>query len=861
MRFLVRTSKVERLHLVINPGDLLSNTTSITLKAYVKTGSGDYYFDGLQLEEEYYGAYNLIDNGNFEVTDSNGVPDGWYLPGTLTSSDGIDSTTAYAGKKSFKLTGKRGVDKFVRQELPINGKAGQEITVSGFSKVDSPTASGQYQMNVAINHTDGTTQWVNGDFDKSKSHDWQHVSLRFAATKDFKSLTVYYQFKDQTGTAWFDAAKAQIGSIRTKSTYDSKGNYVINSTDPNGNNVWKSYDDVGNVTGETVGGDTRKYEYDANDKLTKVIDENGKTTVYEYDKAGNHTATINAKGQKTTSTYDERNNQTSLTDALGRKITYDYDLVGNEVKTTSPNGSIVENTYNNADRKTAVSHNGSKRYEFTYDANGNVLSEKDLLTGVTTNYVYDADDKVKEKSDSTGKKNTYTYDKNGNVVKSTFASGTTTITVDRKVDKNDQVTSITSGNTAASFTYTENDLLAGLKNKNGTFTLYDYDGAGQPLRFLTTNSSGAFIESFDYTYDAKGNRLTEETKDGTAKFTYDKSEQLIKEVRPNGDTYEYTYDEVGNRLSKKVTKGSTVITDEYTYDAANQLTAINGKSVTHDKNGNLTNDGKRTYVYDAEDRLIEVKEGSTSVAKYQYNSQGLRVSKTTGSTTINYTYDENNNVVLETDQSGNVIASYVYDDGNRPLTMTKGGKTYTFHGNARGDVTSVTDEQGAVVASFEYDSWGNILKESGSFASQVPFRYAGYRYDPETKFYYLQQRYYNPEIGRFLTLDPDLGDKENPITQNGYTYADNNPVLKVDPNGEFAWAAGAFFVPGIGWVIGAGVLAGTAVGAGVYYFKEHTKNKRKSNWNKHTKPRPGRHSEKKRQKKNWKSRSNKKKRK
>ncbi|WP_313427638.1 DNRLRE domain-containing protein [Siminovitchia terrae] len=781
------TSKVERIHFVINPGDLPNNTKSITLKAYANAGKGDFYFDGLQLEEEYYGAFNLIENGNFEIIDKNGVPNGWYFPGTLTSSDGVDSTTAYMGNKSIKFTGKRGVDKFIRQEVSVNGKAGQEITVSGFSKVISPTASaGPYQMNVAINHADGTTQWVNGDFDKSKSHDWQHVSLRFAATKDFKSLTVYYQYKDQTGTAWFDSAKAQVGSIRTKSAYDSLGNYVINSTDPNGNNIWKTYDLIGNVTGETVGGDTRQYEYNANDNLTKVIDENGRTTTYEYDKSGNHTGTVNANGKKASSTYNERNDITLFTDALGRSISYEYDLVGNETKTISPNGSVIEHTYNNVNRKTSTFHNGVKRFEFSYDANGNLLKEKDLLTGVTTTFVYDADDKLKEKSDSTGKKIMYTYDKNGNPLTSTFVSGTTNLTVNRAVDKNDQTTKITSGDTGVTFTFTENDQLAGLKNKNGTFSLYNYDGAGQLTSLLTTNSQGATIESFDYKYDAKGNRVSEKTTTGTAQFTYDKSGQLTKEVRPNGDILEYTYDAVGNQLTKKVTKGTTVTTNTYTYDAANQLSTINGAAVTHDKSGNMTNDGKKTFIYDADDRLVEVKEGTTSLGKYQYNSEGLRVSKTTGSTTVYYTYDENNNVILETDQTGNILNSYIYDDENRPLTMTKGSKTYTFHVNARGDITSVTDESGAVAASFEYDSWGNILRESGALASQIPFRYGGYRYDSETKLYYLQQRYYNPELGRFLTLDPVLGDKENPITQNGYAYADNNPVNLIDNDGQKA---------------------------------------------------------------------------
>ncbi|WP_026688344.1 RHS repeat domain-containing protein [Alteribacter aurantiacus] len=541
------TTGVERIHLVVNPGDLPSTTTNITIKAYATSGSGDFFFDGLQLEEEYFGAYNLIENSDFEWDkDKNGVPEQWYFPGTLTSKDGIDTTTAYARKQSVKLTGQRNIDKFVRQEVQVNGKAGQKITVSGYSKVDNPTPNaGPYQMNVAINHTDGTTQWVNGDFDKSKSHDWQHVSLRFAPVKDFSSLTVYYQFKDQTGTAWFDSAKVKIGSIRSKSAYDPKGNYVINETDANGDTVFKSYDAIGNVTGETVGGDTRNYEYNSNDNLVKVIDEHRRTTRFEYDKSGNHTATINALGHITSTTFDERDNKTSYTDALERKIHYEYDIIGNPVKTISPNGSVVETTYNKVDRKNAAFYNGVKRYEFVYDANGNLLSEKYLLTGVTSTFTYDADDKLKEKSDTAGKKVTYSYDKNGNLMSSVYQSGTNKVEAAITVDKNDQITSISSGAAEVGFTYTESDELASLRNKNGTFTLYGYDGAGQVLRVATSHPHGTLIESFDYSYDAKGNRTSEKTLSGTASFTYDKSNQLTKEVRPTGDVLEYTYDAVG----------------------------------------------------------------------------------------------------------------------------------------------------------------------------------------------------------------------------------------------------------------------------------------------------------------------------
>ena len=64
-----------------------------------------------------------------------------------------------------------------------------------------------------------------------------------------------------------------------------------------------------------------------------------------------------------------------------------------------------------------------------------------------------------------------------------------------------------------------------------------------------------------------------------------------------------------------------------------------------------------------------------------------------------------------------------------------------------------------------------------------PIRYAGYYYDDETKNYYLQARYYNPANGAFLELDPHPGDDDEPLSQNGYTYGNNNPVMNVDPDG------------------------------------------------------------------------------
>ncbi|MER2008624.1 MAG: RHS repeat-associated core domain-containing protein [Psychrobacillus sp.] len=125
--------------------------------------------------------------------------------------------------------------------------------------------------------------------------------------------------------------------------------------------------------------------------------------------------------------------------------------------------------------------------------------------------------------------------------------------------------------------------------------------------------------------------------------------------------------------------------------------------------------------------------------------------------------------------------------------MTYDSVTYYYLTNYRGDVLALTDESGTIVAEYTYDALGNILtqedldeKAKVNLAEENPYRYAGYRYDEETKLYYLMARYYNPDTGVFLSLDPVRGDTMNPITLNGYNYAKNNPVMFVDPDGEWA---------------------------------------------------------------------------
>jgi RHS repeat-associated protein len=781
-----------RLHLVLEPGAFPANTATIQLRGYVSGNSqsqygGTYWFDGMQVEEAFYGAYNLVENGDFErdTDPADGIPDRWYVS-NKEASDGFDTTVKNTGAQSWRMNGNASLWKSIYQDINVSGGSGTVLTVSGFSKVQNPNPSGGIYGYIIETYSGSTLQdSFTFNFDKSQSHDWQHIAREIKTTKPFDRVRVYYEYSQQSGTAWFDTAKVIIGSVTTSHTYDTLGNYETSTTDPAGRTTSYTYDTVGNMTSETVGTNTTSNSYDGLDRLTKVTDAKNNVTQYQYDGNDNLTQVTNARNKVTTYQYNELNQIKQVTDPNNQTTTYDYDLNGNQTNITYPNGNKVDFAYNAVNRKTSVSYNGTQRYTFQYDPNSNLTQETDVVSGQSTTYTYDADNKVTSVQE-TGNQINYTYDNNGNVTQRKYTAGSTTITNDNTYNALNQLTTVKSNGTmVGQFTYTEQEKVASHKNGDSTMMLYKYNGAGDVVEATLYDSNGNIYDDYQYTYDNKGNITTVVSNAGTTSYYYDELNQLIKEVRPDGTTIEYTYDANGNRLTKKVTQGQTVTTTNYTYDDADQLTAVNGTANTYDANGNLTSDGQRTYTYDAENRLTSVKDSlGNTIASFTYYSNGLRKTMTTASGTITFHYDENGNVVYETDQNNNVVASYTYDSENRPVSMTRGGTLYFYQYNAHGDVVALTNASGTVVATYTYDAFGNLLSSTGTVVN--PYLYAGYRYDQETGLYYLQSRYYNPNTGRFLTRDTFEGMKDDPLTLNKYVYCSNNPVMNTDPSGHYS---------------------------------------------------------------------------
>ena len=130
---------------------------------------------------------------------------------------------------------------------------------------------------------------------------------------------------------------------------------------------------------------------------------------------------------------------------------------------------------------------------------------------------------------------------------------------------------------------------------------------------------------------------------------------------------------------------------------------------------------------------------------------------------------------------------FAYDASGSPMAVTYNGATYYYVTNLQGDVIALLNSSGTKIASYSYDAWGNPLTEPtpNSYAIEElnPLRYRGYVYDTDTQLYYLQSRYYDPELGRFINADAFASTGQGFLGFNIFAYCLNNPVMCSDPSG------------------------------------------------------------------------------
>ena len=483
------------------------------------------------------------------------------------------------------------------------------------------------------------------------------------------------------------------------------------------------------------------------------------------------------------------------------------------------------------------------RYEYDYNAKGQVARVRDNLLNRTTQSEYDlANRPVRVKTAEVGQ-HVYTgqvaYDNvYGNLSEFTEKVGENRQEFGTKFgyDDENRPTSLTysaSGKEIGQSTTTIDKLnrttFSEVKLGSKTFTSEYHFAAGGYGTGSVTNLVASITQpgcNCGYGYDDNGNIASATLNGKWTGYTYDELGQLIQvndhsDTRSGSDgtTWTYSYDLGGNILQKQrfAYKDTTtpLETVTYTYGDANwrdKLTAVNGSAIRYDAIGNPLSDGTWTYTWQ-NGRQLQKMQKSGVTAEFVYNADGLRVQKTVNGVATKYTLHGKNIVHMT---SGTDELHFFYDAQNRPAVVVYNGVPYAYVKSLQGDIVAILDENGNTVVSYGYDAWGAPLWCTGELATTLgtvqPFRYRGYVFDEETGLYYLRSRYYKPQLCRFINADVQICSSDEYACHNLFSYSENKPVLKFDPDGFEAITAGVLTTEGLGAAIAAAAAEPTFIG-------------------------------------------------
>ncbi len=695
-----------------------------------------------------------------------------------------------------------------------------------------------YFKDIRVKRSYIETNLTEADFDSGEASDEtvaETQSVDSEAGEDFTEITDSYG-NPLTETLF---TKGKYGTL-----YRSFGYNDI--FDENGFNEAKSGNDLNYETDNR--GRITTYGVDSvHSRNNSVIDRAGTYTMYKYDDAGRiskiENKTLHGKHlAKVCYAYDALDNLESITrgDGLAYElkytafnkplsigvvgelplVEYSYEDNNGRVKEVSyANGDACEFIYNNYGQLSEQRwHNDASGYEevinYSYDADGNVVSLIDSASNTRYNYVYENGNLIslvlQNGEDITCVK--YIYSEDGNLLRKriTFPDGIEQI-YENEADEN--------GNTI-------------IKLEGASF-VSGADGLGRRVFDEIQTGVGNISRTFEYHQgkasdvhkNAKAVKSTPTTQlvskitfvDGrTLHYEYDKEERITRVVDSLEGEWEYTYDELGQLRTerhKPKDKISSNCINRMTYDNYGNIKSKNGVYYVYDKQwkDKLIYRGVYSW-YDGEYRprigRIEYDEQgnptsyfgnelvwekgrqlkSFNSVEYTYDANGIRTQKTYSGITHKYILD-GTKILRETWQNNILIP--LYDNEDNVCGIDYNGTKYFFEKNLQGDIISIKDQLGNLIARYSYDAWGvcKILEDKSNcnIAEINPFRYRSYYYDFETDLYYLQSRYYDPEIARFINGDEAecLHAAYNTNEYNYFAYCANNAIMREDINGKW----------------------------------------------------------------------------
>ena len=513
----------------------------------------------------------------------------------------------------------------------------------------------------------------------------------------------------------------------------------------------------------------RTYEYDSHMRLCKRNEPETGSTLYDYDGAQN--IAWMAVGLSQLNPVCDRQNV-----AAADRITYTYDARNRRTAVNYPDSTADLTVSYNADGSEASIVSGTVASYYTYNNRGMVTAEQ-LLHGAvnwTTQHTYSA---------------------LGDLAATTYPDGHV---VDFQPNALGQQTK--AGTYASSATYHPNGMLQGFTYGNQVAHSRTLNARQLPDTILETKGSTQILNDA-YDYDFNGNVAA--ISDGIAPhvgdrtMTYDPLDRLIhvQTGAEQGGSDTFVYDPLDNlRIRDNTDDGSWI---EYGYSDRNLPSGFNdmftvsaGTGIKyrpgpkHDPRGNMTNRGypystAEVLTYDLANRLIS----TSSPMTYSYDGLGRRVRSVEGfSGTKNFYYSKSGQLLYSQRVNNGELLNYVYLDGRLVATRQVGGSspgvTYA-HTDLLGSPVAETNTSGTVTRRERFKAYGEPA--DGTVNTRLGF--TGH-YSDNNDLVYMQQRYYHPALGRFMSADPMEADTQNAWNFNRYNYAANNPYRNKDPDGR-----------------------------------------------------------------------------
>lgn len=523
-------------------------------------------------------------------------------------------------------------------------------------------------------------------------------------------------------------------------------------------------------------------EYDTNNRMTRGTDAAGFEADFAYHPDFMKLAMVtDPRGQTLETQYDNQGGAVRVIHPDGTQESVGYSLQGDIVSVTNRRGQVISLAYDSEGRVTSKVWPNGRTFSVAYDPKGNPTQFTDSVTGAI-NLAYDAHGRLTALVYPGNRGFTYAYDALGRVIERAAHDGHK---LKYSYDLRNRLAAIRDENDELYLTNayheTLGDYLVGMTYGNGASATYQHDKTWRVTNITHRAGNHGIMDSFTYSYDADNQCTALQTSAGTNRYEYDLVGQLTAVDYSDSTRETFTYDPVGNRVSASDPAGTNV----YAANAVNQYTQAGSNTFTYDADGNMTSratDGQTTtYEYDVENRLTRVVRPDSSEWSCQYDAFGNRVSVTDNGVTSHFVFVLGRlpSVAAEYAADGSLRKRYIHVGPSLIADETSSADRRYYHADLLSSTRILTGPDGASVGHMDYAAFGVVRSSSGETTRFGYVGTLGVELDA-TGLLFMRNRYYSPELGRFIQADP-IGLLGGDL--NMYRYCRNNVLNLIDPSG------------------------------------------------------------------------------